>query len=137
VAEVEVKGIRQLVKALNDVSDDAKNEVKGAMRRIAERVTDKVKAKVPKRTGRAAASYKPRASTRGASIAFGGTKAPYAPWLDFGGKVGRNNSASRPFIRKGRYLYPTIADEGPAIQDELEDALDELARRAGFETKDG
>lgn len=134
--KVEVRGIRQLTSALKKMDGDLDKELKSAFRAIAETVSAAAAGKVPKQTGRAASSIKPRSSTRGASIAFGGTRAPYYPWLDFGGRVGKNKSISRPFIKEGRYVYPAIREEGDLIRAKTDEALERLARAAGFETKE-
>jgi hypothetical protein len=64
---------------------------------------------------------------------MGGKKAPYMPWLDFGGKTGIHKSVHRPFYKEGRYLYPTLGRIRPDIEKALGSALVAVARDAGLE----
>lgn len=132
---VNITGIKEVQSALSKIDDDLKGEFKKGFKKIAESVVSDTQIKVPYLTGRAAGSLKSRSSNRGASIAFGGTAAPYYPWLDFGGKVGRGKSISRPFIRKGRYLYPTIAEHSDDIREQTENMVERVSRSAGFTVK--
>ncbi len=70
-------------------------------------------------------------------IRAGGRKAPYFPWLDFGGdRRGRGGGiASRPFLKEGRYLYRSYFDQARSgeFQKVLERALLDVARQAGVE----
>jgi hypothetical protein len=145
---VEIHGVRDLQKALKQMDTGMEKALKNEFLDIAESVASGVRSKVVKGpTGRASASVKARASNRGASIAVGGTKAPYYPWLDFGGSVGRGHQPGKPWsgairrdwkgvpVGKGRWLYPTITEHRDDIVDQTDDALERLARQAGFETE--
>lgn len=133
--KVRILGLRELQSAFKKVDSDIPKELKTSFLRIATDVAGKAAAKVPHRTGRAASSIRPRASQRGAGIAFGGSAAPYYPWLDFGGRVGRNKSIYRDLVVGGRYIYPTIAEEKDAIEKAAEDAVESAAHSAGFEVR--
>lgn len=134
--KVEIRGLRELGRAFKQVEGDIPNKLKQTFRELAVKVIGRVTAKVPARTGRARASYVPRASTRGAGIAFGGSKAPYVPWLDFGGRVGPRKSVLRPFLKEGRYLYPTLSEMRTEIIDDTDKAIEAAVKAAGFETHD-
>lgn len=142
---VKVTGIRELQRALRQVSDEAPRELRDEFRKLAERIAGKVADRVPHVSGRAAGSVKPRATQRGASIAVGGQAAPYYPWLDFGGSVGRGHrpgiswsgAVKRMAQDGGRYLYPTLRDENESIRKDLDQVLGRLASKAGFETHEG
>jgi Bacteriophage HK97-gp10, putative tail-component len=144
-ASVKVTGLRELRTALKKVGAEAPAAMKTEMKTIAGKVVGKIVSKVPQKTGKAAGSIKARGTTTGAGIAFGGTAAPYYPWLDFGGTVGKGHkpgvsgsgSIRRNFIKQGRYVYPTLMDEQTAIKHDLDEALGRLASQAGFETKEG
>lgn len=58
---------------------------------------------------------------------------PYQGFIEFGGRVGRNKSVVRPFVRKGRYLFPAAERERALIVADLEDAIGDLIRRAGLD----
>ena len=65
----------------------------------------------------------------------GGNKAPYYPWLDFGGSVGRRRSVRRPFLDKGRYIYAAYfrARDSGRFEDALSAGLVKVAKDAGLE----
>jgi hypothetical protein len=87
---------------------------------------------IPKRSGRAAASLKPRSTQTSVRVAAGGTKAPYYPWLDFGGRVGPRKSVRRPFIGDGRYIYPALSEKHDEFLEAMQRALIESAESAGL-----
>jgi hypothetical protein len=141
--KVEVRGIKELVKALQQVDEQTKSRVKEGMKAIAEDVASAARAKVPFLSGRAKASIKPRGTARGAGIAFGGNAAPYYPWLDFGGSTGRGHrpkaagsgAIKRPFLEEGRYVYPTIKEKRDDIESQVDDLLEKVIKDADFDTK--
>lgn len=145
--KVEVKGVNELVRAFKKVDSDVPVGLRKEMLSIATEVTGAIQQKVPWKTGRASGSVRPRASQRGAGIAFGGNAAPYFPWLDFGGTTGKGHrpgqrysgSVVRPWLGnptgEGRYVYPTIRDKGEDIERAAEDAVVNAAKRAQFEVK--
>jgi hypothetical protein len=133
--KVEVRGVRELRKALKDVGGDAPKELAAGLAEAAEIVARVARPRVPVRTGRAVGSIKVRKQSAGAALAVGGTAAPYYPWLDFGGKVGRNKSIRRPFVHGGRYIYPALADTRDEVNAKVDDVLKRMAERAGFETR--
>jgi phage gpG-like protein len=63
---------------------------------------------------------------------MGSDAVPYAGFIEFGGRVGRNKTVSRPFVRQGRYLFPSAEQEREPIVRTLEQSLDALIRRAGL-----
>jgi hypothetical protein len=135
--KVEVRGLAELGRAFRQVDAELPKELKAAFRSIAERVIERARPFIPRVSGAAAASLKPRSTAKGAGIAFGGEKAPYYPWLDFGGKVGRKRSISRPVVPGGRYVYPAIAASRDAIGREVNEAVELVAERAGFDVRGG
>ncbi|MEK8107406.1 hypothetical protein NKG94_23815 [Micromonospora sp. M12] len=68
-----------------------------------------------------------------ARIALGGRRAPYAPWLDFGGRVGPSRSVVRPYVRGGRYVYKGLEVRRDRVTEIMSEALTALARDAGLE----
>jgi hypothetical protein len=128
---VRVEGIQELSRALKAVSKEAQKEMRKGFKDIAESVAADIRPKVPRKTGRAAKSIKARGTNKGGSIAFGGPRALHFPWLDFGGDRRGNGGgiASRPFIKEGRYVYPTISDNLDEIKDKAEDLIDDLTRK--------
>ena len=135
VAKLEITGIKELQKSLLDVDRDLPKELAAGLAEASEIVAAGTRARMPRRTGRAAESVKVRKQQRGASLAIGGNKAEYTPWLDFGGRVGRNKSVVRPFLKEGRYVYPTLKDKRPEVEAKVDEVMKRLAERAGFDTK--
>jgi hypothetical protein len=137
--KVEVKGVRELQTALKRVDSDLPREMKAGFLRVAERLVKYIEPKVPRMTGAAASSVQARATQLGAGIRGGGNAAPWYPWLDFGGSVGRGHrpgqgggAIRRPIIKSGRYIYPTVAQHEPDIREEVERFMDKLESTAGL-----
>lgn len=130
---VRVVGLAEFQRALRKLDAEAVKGLRLAANRSAEFLIDKVKPKVPRRSGRAAASLKPRSTRTAVRIAAGGPRAPHYPWLDFGGGVGPGKRSRRPFYSDGRYLYPTYHENKPQFQRILEAAIVEVAESAGLE----
>jgi hypothetical protein len=138
---VRVTGLRELSGAFRKLDAEVSTGVKTGFRSIAEGVAGTARHKAPSQSGRARASIKTRATTRGAGIAFGGSAAPYMPFLDFGGSVGRGHrpgdywsgAVQRRWISGGRYVYPAIVES----KDDTEQAIDKLitsaSKAAGFD----
>jgi phage gpG-like protein len=143
--EVQVRGIRELNKALKEVESELPKAMRIGFKEIADHVVQRTRAKVPRVSGKAAGSVKPRASQKGAGIAFGGSAAPYYPWLDFGGSTGRGHkpkqsgsgAIKRPFMKEGRYVYPTIKEENEYITDAVDKLISEVVDKAGFDQRGG
>ena len=91
MAEIQVRGLREVQSAFRKVDKELPKAFKQEFLGIAQKVVGGVQQKVPKVTGAAAGSVRPRATQRGAGIAFGGNAAPYFPWLDFGGTTGKGH----------------------------------------------
>jgi len=130
---VAVDGLRQFQGALRVLDREKARGLRLALNKSAELLVDRTRPQIPKRTGRAAASLKPRSTQTSVRIAVGGRKAPYYPWLDFGGRVGPRKSIVRPFYTEGRYLYPTFYRSNDDFTRILEESLSDLARQAGLD----
>jgi hypothetical protein len=130
---IQISGLREFQKALRDMDRDLPKQLRIALNSASQLVIDYAKPKVAKRSGRAAGSLKVRSSQKAARIAAGGSRAPYYPWLDFGGSVGPGKSVKRPFYTEGRYIYPGLRANRDKITQQLEVALTELAKGAGLE----
>lgn len=132
--KVEVKGIRDLRRSLKQVETELPKELRDGLAAVSELVLDAARPKVPSVSGGAVGSMRVRRQSAAAAIAVGGEKAPYFPWLDFGGRVGRNKSVVRPFFKEGRYIYPTLKEKRSVINEKVDKLIAELAVKAGFET---
>jgi hypothetical protein len=133
--KISVQGLAQFQRALKKLDSDLPKLVRTANNDAANVLIQKAQPLIPARTGRARGSLKARSTRTSARISIGGNKAPYVPWLDFGGKTGRKKSVVRPFIKEGRYIYPTLAKYRDEIAEKQYESLADVARQAGLEVE--
>lgn len=131
--KVEVKGLKEFSTALRKTDAELPKMLRIALNGCSDFLIGKTRPQVPRKTGRAASSLKARSTRTSVRVAAGGRKAPYYPWLDFGGKIGRNNSVVRPFIADGRYLYPTFRKNRDEFTTIMEKAIVGVAESAGLQ----
>ena len=133
-AKVGVEGLAEFGRALRQLDPEAAKGIRLAGNAAATLLVDRTRPGMPSVSGRARASLKARSTRTSARVGIGGKRAPYVPWLDFGGE-GRikGHPAHRPFIKEGRYLYPTLAKISPEIETVLVSALTDIARGAGLD----
>jgi len=132
---IAVEGLREFTRSLQRLDDILPKMVRLAMNAAAGVVVAYGQARMPRRTGRAAATIKAKSSRTLVRVGEGSKRAPYVPWLDFGGRTGPAKSVQRPFFKDGRFLYPALKDEHAAISKALEDALADVASQAGLEIR--
>lgn len=140
MAEYYIRGLKEFKAALRQIDNDLGPELRKGLNEVAQIVVDPARAKVPRRSGRAQESMKAGSTQNAAQIKVGGNAAPYYPWLDFGGSVGRGHrpgaagsgAIKRPFIKKGRFVYPTAEAKQGELADKLEEVLGTLTGKAGF-----
>jgi hypothetical protein len=130
---IKVVGLNEFRKGLRQLDRTLPKGVRLALNDAANVLVDATRPTIPHRTGSAAASLRAQSTQTTARVAVGGPKAPYYPWLDFGGRVGRGRSVVRPFYKEGRYLFPTLKKKRNEIQAAMLNALSELARESGLE----
>lgn len=133
VDPIKVEGLREFVRDLKKLDSDLPKVLRVAVNEAADVVATDARRRVPTRSGRAAKSIKARSTRTAVRISAGGNRAPYYPWLDFGGKVGRSKSIRRPFLKYGRYLYAAYGDQQSRFAEVLERSLIDTARSAGVE----
>lgn len=134
---LEVEGLREFQRGLRKLDADLPKAMRIALNDAADIIVDEAKPRVPKRGGRARASVKARSTRTQSRVVGGGNRAPYYPWLDFGGRVGRNKSVRRPFLQDGRYIYNAYFRNRDRYAEVLEEALVDVARQAGIEVSGG
>lgn len=134
VEPVRIEGLRDLQAAMRRASEGSQKQLRVVFNEAAETVVGGARRRVPRGpSGAARASLKPMSGQREAKTVGGGRKAPYYPWLDFGGRVGRDRSVSRRFIEGGRYLYPSWSANRRSVLDALAEGVARAARDAGLE----
>lgn len=132
--KVEVGGLAQLSRGLRAIDAQAPKELRLALNSAANLLIDHVRPKVPSVSGAARRSMVARSTRTSARVAVGGKRAPYFPWLDFGGQgriLGR--PAARTFLREGRYVYPGLREIRPRIEAQLQESITTVIRNAGLE----
>lgn len=130
-AKVQVRNLREITAAMKAANDGVPGRLKEYLLPVAQDVARVAAARVPRDTGAAAGTVTARATQRGAGVSFGGAKAPYFPWLDFGGSTGRGHvprkagsgSVKRAMPLGGRYVYPAIEDSRDRIERGAMDAV--------------
>jgi hypothetical protein len=134
---IKVEGLNQFARNLKKLDADLPKALRVALNSSAELVVDRARPDVPRRSGRARGSIRPRSTRTAVRVTGGGRRAPYYPWLDFGGRVGRRRSVARAFMKDGRYIYDAYFKLKAAgeFQEALEDALLDVARQAGVEVE--
>jgi hypothetical protein len=132
--KIEVGGLTQLSRGLKAIDKDAPKELRLALNSAAQLLVDETRPKIPTVSGAARRSLVARSTRTSARVGVGGKKAPYFPWLDFGGE-GRvkGRPAKREFIKEGRYVYPTLREIRPRIEAQLQESISTVIRDAGLQ----
>lgn len=161
-------GLADLLRSMRKVAPEAKREFAANLRAIGKLVVTDTQASMHFKhpTGKARRSVKVKIVSRrgfeGVQIEEGGAVAPYVPWLDFGGTVGRgrrttarvtisrgasgrittrrqilgsrgSGSVVRPFIKDGRYLYPAYYRRYDDMVKATLEAVRKACQTAGLE----
>ena len=130
---ITIDGLSQFIRNLKKLDADLPKTLRKGFNDAATIIVDYAKPRVPHRTGKAARSIRAQSTRSSVRVTEGGPRAPYMPWLDFGGKVGRAKSVSRPFLKEGRFLYAGLKDERDKIYASVEATLIAAAVAAGVE----
>jgi hypothetical protein len=128
---VRVEGLREFRASLKALGDGSEKKLRSTLNDAGEIVVDHTKPWVPSVTGRARGSLKLASTQANARVKMGGSKAPYVPWLDFGGTNGRG--VQRRFFSEGRYLWRTLGKQHDAIAEALNTSLIGLIKESGLE----
>lgn len=135
MAPIKINGLKELSRQLKAAPGEAEKMIKPALNEAAQIIVNVARPKIPTLTGAARSSLSVKSTARESRVQAGGTKAPYYPWLDYGGKIGRNGSISRPFDKGGRYIYPAYAQEHANIMRLLEQRIAEAVAAAGLDVE--
>lgn len=131
--KIAVKGLKEFQRGLKKLDSDLPKALRIALNGASDLIISKATPLIPRRSGAAVNSLKARSTQKAVRIGVGGSKAPYYPFLDFGGSVGKHGSAHRPFYKKGRYLYPTLEKNRPEVIDIMQGAIVALAKDSGLD----
>lgn len=133
VDAIQIEGLAAFRRSLRDLDSNAAKAIRIAANTAAGIVVAAAQRDVPVRTGKAKKSIKARSTQTAARITSGGNKAPYMPWLDYGGAVGPNRSVKRPFFADGRYVYPALKSTRKQVEETFRAELRIIAEAAGLE----
>ncbi len=133
---IRVEGLAQFSRSLKKVDASLPKALRLALNEAANVVVEDARPKIPRRTGRAQKALRASSTRTASRVSAGSARAPYLPWLDFGGEGRkRGRPARRPFIKTGRYVYPTyyeLRDSGE-FERVLNRELRAVARLAGLD----
>ena len=148
VAELNVTGLKELRQATRRLDPTLvpilRDELKGVVQSstlgaVKRNIAADLRAptKKPRRSsGRLLSSVRVTSGGNTLFIVGGKAKVPYYGWRDFGGVLKpagrRRNTQVRPFLKRGRYIYPAIDETSRQLVDAAGDAFDNAARRLGF-----
>ena len=98
-----------------------------------------VQSELPHVSGTLAGTVRSSGTRTGGRVRYGTTRVPYAGWVDFGGTrpQGPSDRSARPFVTKGRYLFPAaerLADRAARL---YSDALGRVFDDASTWTNSG
>lgn len=130
---IRIDGLKQFTRNLKRLDSDLPKMLRVGMNDSLNVVINYAKPRIPSRTGRAAGSLKGKSTQTSARLQAGGRRAPYFPWLDFGGKTGRNRSVDRPFYKEGRYLWKGYIVKRDELNVRLLETMVNVTRAAGLE----
>jgi hypothetical protein len=99
---------------------------------VAQIVVNVARRRIPVVTGAARNSVRVASTGTKVRVQAGGSRAPYYPWLDYGGRVGRNRSVARPWDPGGRYLYPAYGSQRANILALLDKRVTALIEAKGL-----
>ena len=120
-------GLRQLGGQLDEALEDAGEDIADLVVLGARRGFKAV-------TGRGRGSIVARPDGGRPAVGYDTGRAPYGPWYDFGGRVGRGGNVFRPYKPRGRFVIPSMeqierSGEGEEI---VEEHVARAADRAGL-----
>ena len=129
---IKVTGLKEFTRNLRKIDSDLPKVLRLANNDVADLIASWAQPRVPTKTGAAARSVKVASTRSEVRVKGGSNKAPYYPWLDFGGKVGRKKSVKRSWHSDGRYLYPGWVANREAATERLATRLLEVCEQAGI-----
>lgn len=130
---IRVEGLREAQRALRALGGEAPKQLRITQNEVADLLIARIRPRVPRRSGAARSAFKASSTRTATRITVGGRKAPYLPWLDFGGRTGIRRSVRRDFLKEGRYVYPTLQDNRTEIEAALGEGLNRVIRAAGLD----
>ncbi|MFG1800192.1 HK97 gp10 family phage protein [Micromonospora carbonacea] len=134
IEPIRIEGLAQFNRSLRKLSADAPKGLRLAHNAAATIVVDEARRRMPSVSGRARAAVKARSTRTATRVSAGSKRAPYVPWLDYGGE-GRikGHPPKREFRKTGRYVYPSYNDNRDEVARVLERSLLGVVQSAGLD----
>lgn len=134
IEPIRVEGLAAFNRSLKRLDAEAPKGLRLAHNEAANIVVDEARRRMPSRSGRARGAVKARSTRTATRVSAGSKRAPYVPWLDYGGE-GRikGRPAKREFKKGGRYVYPAYGDKRGDVQTALERGLAQVVAAAGLD----
>lgn len=134
IEPIRIEGLAEFNRALRRLDAEAPKGLRLAHNAAGQIVVDTARPKMPKKSGRAQASVKAKSTRTATRVSAGSNRAPYVPWLDYGGE-GRikGHPPKREFKKGGRYVYPAFHEKRDDVQRQLERGLLQVVAAAGLE----
>jgi hypothetical protein len=130
-AGITVSGLNEFRRKLKDMDGALPKQLRMVLNESADVIVGDARPRVPRRSGRAQGTVRARSTQSKARVTGGGRKAPYYPWLDFGGRIPRG--PRRPFLTRGRFIYHAYFSHRDEFRGRMQDGIIKLARDAGVE----
>ena len=132
VDPIKIEGLVDFQAAIRRAEDGLQKQLRVVFNEAAEIVVGSGRPFIPRRSGRLANTFRASSGQRNATVTLGTASTPYAGWIEFGGRVGRNQSVRRPFVPGGRSMYPAVKREEAEILAVMAEGLNRLADEAGL-----
>jgi hypothetical protein len=134
VEPISITGLREFMRDMKTIDRGLPKVIRLASNESADIIVGYAQPRVPSLSGKARRTIKAKSTTREVRVVGGSARgAPYYPWLDFGGRVGKNRSVRRTYSSDGRYLYPALAAKREEFHAALTQALITVCADAGIE----
>ena len=105
IEPIKIEGLADFNRSLRKINSDLPKELRKALNTGAGLIVDWAAPRIPMKSGKARRSLRASSTRTAAQVTGGSFRVPYYPWLDFGGKVGRQKSVHRAYMAGGRYIY--------------------------------
>lgn len=132
VDPIKIEGLKDFQAAIRNAEDGLQKQLRVVFNEAAEIVVGSGRPFIPRRSGALAATLRASSGQRNATVSLGKAKTPYAGWIEFGGRVGPDQSVRRPFVPGGRSMYPAVRREEADIVAVMSRGLNRLADQAGL-----
>lgn len=132
---IKINGLSEFVRNLRKLDGELPKALRVSLNQAAQIVVDDARPRVPSRSGRARRSVRVASTRDRVRVRGGGARAPYYPWLDFGGRINPTGRfvIERPFYADGRYIYEAFYRRRDEFDTVLTNNLLDAASSAGIE----